>query len=94
VRIHWSGCRAKVPLNWFTLIVEGRAIGVKLPLLLFAMRDLMRRAASTIASELGVISDWVEKCLGHEGGRTSRGVGADPLLCRGARPEIVREASL
>lgn len=69
-------------------------MGVKLPLLLFAMRDLIRRAASTIASELGVNNDWVEKCLGHEDGRTSRGVRVGPLLCRGAHSEILLEASL
>lgn len=37
------------------------------------MHDL-RRTGSTILNELGFNSDWIEKCLAHEDGRTSRGV--------------------
>jgi integrase len=44
-----------------------------LPLEPFAVHDL-RRTASTLLNELGFNSDWIEKCLAHEDGRTSRGV--------------------
>ena len=37
------------------------------------MHDL-RRTGSTILNELGFNSDWIEKCLAHEDGRSSRGV--------------------
>lgn len=34
----------------------------------------MRRTGSTLLNELGFNSDWIEKCLAHEDGRSSRGV--------------------
>ena len=34
----------------------------------------LRRTASTLLNELGFNSDWIEKCLAHEDGRSSRGV--------------------
>jgi hypothetical protein len=34
----------------------------------------LRRTGSTILNELGFNSDWIEKCLAHEDGRSSRGV--------------------
>ena len=37
------------------------------------MHDL-RRTGSTLLNELGFNSDWIEKCLAHEDGRSSRGV--------------------
>jgi integrase len=39
----------------------------------FTVHDL-RRTGSTILNELGFNSDWIEKCLAHEDGRSSRGV--------------------
>jgi integrase len=39
----------------------------------FAVHDL-RRTVSTLLNELGFNSDWIEKCLAHEDGRSSRGV--------------------
>lgn len=33
-----------------------------------------RRTGSTLLNELGFNSDWIEKCLAHEDGRSSRGV--------------------
>jgi len=44
-----------------------------LPLRPFTVHDL-RRTASTLLNELGFNSDWIEKCLAHEDGRSSRGV--------------------
>ncbi len=37
------------------------------------MHDL-RRTGSTLLNELGFNRDWIEKCLAHEEGRSSRGV--------------------
>ena len=34
----------------------------------------LRRTGSTILNELGFNSDWIEKCLAHEDGRSSRGI--------------------
>jgi integrase len=44
-----------------------------LPLEAFTVHDL-RRTGSTLLNELGFNSDWIEKCLAHEDGRSSRGV--------------------
>ena len=44
-----------------------------LPIESFSVHDL-RRTGSTILNELGFNSDWIEKCLAHEDGRSSRGV--------------------
>ena len=43
-----------------------------LPLEPFTVHDL-RRTGSTLLNELGFNSDWIEKCLAHEDGRSSRG---------------------
>lgn len=39
----------------------------------FTVHDL-RRTGSTLLNELGFNSDWIERCLAHEDGRSSRGV--------------------
>ena len=44
-----------------------------LPLEPFTVHDL-RRTGSTLLNELGFNRDWIEKCLAHEDGRSSRGV--------------------
>lgn len=44
-----------------------------MPLAPFTVHDL-RRTGSTLLNELGLNSDWIEKCLAHEDGRSSRGV--------------------
>lgn len=44
-----------------------------LPLGAFTVHDL-RRTGSTLLNELGFNSDWIEKCLAHEDGRSSRGI--------------------
>ena len=41
--------------------------------MIFTVHDL-RRTGSTLLNELGFNSDWIEKCLAHEDGRSSRGV--------------------
>ena len=39
----------------------------------FTVHDL-RRTGSTLLNEVGFNGDWIEKCLAHEDGRSSRGV--------------------
>lgn len=60
-------------LNRVTQLVVARAKQHKQPLEAFTVHDL-RRTGSTILNELGFNSDWIEKCLAHEDGRSSRGV--------------------
>jgi hypothetical protein len=50
-----------------------RLIRVPVGLEPFTVHDL-RRTGSTLLNELGFNSDWIEKCLAHEDGRSSRGV--------------------
>ena len=60
-------------LNRVTQLLVERAKQKALPLASFAVHDL-RRTGSTILNELGFNSDWIEKCLAHEDGRSSRGI--------------------
>ncbi|SEI96428.1 Site-specific recombinase XerD [Sphingobium sp. AP50] len=64
---------SRATFNRVTYAVVERAKRDKLPLEPFTVHDL-RRTASTLLNELGFNSDWVEKCLAHEDGRSSRGV--------------------
>jgi integrase len=66
-------CMSKATLNRVTHLVVQRAKAARLPLESFTVHDL-RRTGSTILNELGFNSDWIEKCLAHEDGRSSRGV--------------------
>lgn len=66
-------CMSKATLNRVTQTVAARAKEAKLPLEPFTVHDL-RRTGSTILNELGFNSDWIEKTLAHEDGRSSRGV--------------------
>lgn len=66
-------CMSKATLNRVTQVVAEKAKEAKLPLESFTVHDL-RRTGSTILNELGFNSDWIEKCLAHEDGRSSRGV--------------------
>lgn len=59
--------------KWLTTAIYERATGQGLPLEPFTVHDL-RRTGSTLLNELGYNSDWIEKCLAHEDGRSSRGV--------------------
>ena len=66
-------CMSNATLNRVTQLIVERAKAQKLPLAPFTVHDL-RRTGSTILNELGFHSDWIEKCLAHEDGRSSRGV--------------------
>lgn len=66
-------CMSKATLNRVTQIIAERARIAGLPLDPFTVHDL-RRTGSTILNELGFNSDWIEKALAHEDGRSSRGV--------------------
>jgi len=55
------------------MAIVDRAKKQELPLESFTVHDL-RRAGSTLLNELGFNRDWIEKCLAHEDGRSSRGV--------------------
>ena len=66
-------CMSKATLNRVTQVVVEKAKKAGFPLESFTVHDL-RRTGSTILNELGFNSDWIEKCLAHEDGRSSRGV--------------------
>lgn len=66
-------CMSNATLNRVTQLIAERAKANNLPLEPFTVHDL-RRTGSTILNELGFNSDWIEKCLAHEDGRSSRGV--------------------
>lgn len=64
---------SRATFNRVTQAVVERAQQEGLPLEPFTVHDL-RRTGSTILNELGFNSDWIEKCLAHKDGRSSRGV--------------------
>ena len=64
---------SRATFNRVTYAVVERAKSEGLPLEPFTVHDL-RRTGSTLLNELGFNSDWIEKCLAHEDGRSSRGV--------------------
>ncbi|SDD05331.1 Integrase [Bradyrhizobium brasilense] len=64
---------SRATFNRITTAVAERAKKEGLPLEPFTVHDL-RRTGSTLLNELGFNSDWIEKCLAHEDGRSSRGV--------------------
>lgn len=64
---------SRATFNRITTAVVARATGQGLPLGAFTVHDL-RRTGSTLLNELGFNSDWIEKCLAHEDGRSSRGI--------------------
>jgi integrase len=66
-------CMSKATLNRVTQVIAAKAKESNLPLEPFTVHDL-RRTGSTILNELGFNGDWIEKCLAHEDGRSSRGV--------------------
>lgn len=66
-------CMSNATLNRVTYLVAERAKTNGLALDPFTVHDL-RRTGSTILNELGFNSDWIEKCLAHEDGRSSRGI--------------------
>ena len=64
---------SRATFNRVTYSVVERADAEGLPLKAFTVHDL-RRTGSTLLNELGFNRDWIEKCLAHEDGRSSRGV--------------------
>lgn len=64
---------SKATFNRVTKSIIERAVENCLPLEHFTVHDL-RRTGATLLNELGFNRDWVEKCLAHEEGHTSRGV--------------------
>lgn len=64
---------SRATFNRVTYAVVERAKSEGLPLEPFTVHDL-RRTGSTLLNELGFNSDWIEKCLAHEDGRSSRGI--------------------
>lgn len=66
-------CMSNATLNRVTQLIAERAKANGLALDPFTVHDL-RRTGSTILNELGFNGDWIEKCLAHEDGRSSRGI--------------------
>jgi len=66
-------CMSHATLNRVTQLIVERAKAAGLPLEPFTVHDL-RRTGSTLLNEVGFNGDWIEKCLAHEEGRTSRSV--------------------
>ncbi|WP_072389272.1 tyrosine-type recombinase/integrase [Hyphomicrobium sp. CS1BSMeth3] len=64
---------SRATFNRITTAVAERARKQNLPLEPFTVHDL-RRTGSTLLNELGFNRDWIEKCLAHEEGHSSRGV--------------------
>ncbi|MDO5604653.1 MAG: tyrosine-type recombinase/integrase [Paracoccus sp. (in: a-proteobacteria)] len=64
---------SRATFNRITTAVVARAKKEGLPLEPFTVHDLCR-TGSTLLNELGFNSDWIEKCLAHEDGRSSRGI--------------------
>jgi integrase len=64
---------SRATFNRVTYAAVDQAKKDGLPLEPFTVHDL-RRTGSTLLNELGFNSDWIEKCLAHEDGRSSRGV--------------------
>ena len=64
---------SRATFNRITSAIALRAKQDGLPLAPFTVHDL-RRTGSTLLNELGFNRDWIEKCLAHEEGRSSRGV--------------------
>lgn len=64
---------SRATFNRVTTAIAERAENESLPLKPFTVHDL-RRTGSTLLNELGFNSDWIEKSLAHEDGRSSRGV--------------------
>lgn len=64
---------SRATFNRVTYLVVDQAKKEGHPLEPFTVHDL-RRTGSTLLNEMGFNSDWIEKCLAHEYGRSSRGV--------------------
>ena len=66
-------CMSQATLNRVTQLIVERAKAAGLLLEPFTVHDL-RRTGSTLLNEAGFNGEWIEKCLAHEEGRSSRSV--------------------
>lgn len=66
-------CISRATLNRVTQIVVQRAKTANVSLEPFTVHDL-RRTGSTLLNEAGFNRDWIEKCLAHEDGGSSRSI--------------------
>lgn len=66
-------CRSRATLNRMTRLIVERAKAAGVPLEPFTVHDL-RRTGSTLLNEAGFNGEWIEKCLAHEEGQSSRSV--------------------
>lgn len=66
-------CMSQATLNRVAQLIVERARAASLPLEPFTVHDL-RRTGSTLLNEAGFNGEWIEKCLAHEEGRSSRSV--------------------
>ena len=66
-------CLSNAILNRVTQIVAERAQAAGLSRESFTVHDL-RRVGSTRLNEIGFNRDWIEKCLAHEDGRSTRSI--------------------
>jgi hypothetical protein len=66
-------CMSNATLDRVTQIVAERAKAAGLPQEPFTVHDL-RRTGSMLLNEVGFNRDWIEKCLAHEDGRSSRSI--------------------
>lgn len=66
-------CMSQATLNRVTQLIGERAKAAGLPLKPFTVHDL-RRTGSTLLNEVGFSGEWIEKCLAHEEGRSSRSI--------------------
>ncbi|CAN7285945.1 tyrosine-type recombinase/integrase [Caballeronia sp. LjRoot31] len=72
-RYNADRCMSNATLNRVTQLVVERAKIAGLALEPFTVHDL-RRTGSTLLNEVGFNRDWIEKCLAHEEGRSSRSI--------------------
>ncbi|TBR74196.1 MAG: DUF4102 domain-containing protein [Burkholderiaceae bacterium] len=72
-RYNADRCMSNATLNRVTQLVVERAESAGVPLEPFTVHDL-RRTGSTLLNEVGFNRDWIEKCLAHEEGRSSRSI--------------------
>lgn len=72
-RYNADSCISKATLNRVTQLMVERAKVAGLRLEPFTVHDL-RRTGSTLLHELGFNRDWIEKCLAHEDGWSSRSI--------------------
>jgi hypothetical protein len=78
---------SRATFNRVTYLVVEQAKKDGLPLEPFTVHDL-RRTGSTLLNELGFNSDWIEKCLAHEDGRSSRGQPSGKISAGLNRPSL------